>query len=98
MRLGCTSLLALSIGCGNVSSSNSTDALASTDTPLLDAMPICDPVGAFGPPMPVMGLEIAGLAEGVPRLSADELTLYFQGAFGSDPPHLYVTHRSALTA
>jgi hypothetical protein len=99
MRTVWAYVLATSIGCGNVKSPNAIDASMSGDAPT-EAAHVCDPTARFGAPVPVMGLALTGISEGGPRLSADELTLYFHGGSSGDPNvvlDLYVAHRSALT-
>lgn len=85
MKLGCVFLLPITMGCGQVRSSP--DAGAS-----LDVSPRCDPSARFGAPVQLPGL--AMVDGGYPRLSADELTIYFHTY---SPGKLWSAHRSALT-
>lgn len=61
--------LSLALGCGSVASAR--DAM-----PAPDAKPVCDPDGAFDPPVLQQGFG-TGAAEAAARLSPDELTMYF---------------------
>lgn len=56
----------------------------------------CDSMAKFAEPTLVAGLGRAGFNEGVPRLSPDELTIYFSGGLPSTLSDLYVAHRSSL--
>jgi hypothetical protein len=92
-------ILTALVGCGSVKSSSSFDAA----TPPIDGATTppdaatCDPGARFGPLNPVPGLELPGVTESFPRLSADELTIYFDGATPGSVPHLYAAHRISLT-
>lgn len=92
-RLG---LLLAAAGCGSVASSPPDAPPA--DAPTGDAARTCDPLAPFGTPVLVPGLTIAGLSEGFPQLSPDELTIYFDGTKSGEPPHLYTAHRASRTA
>jgi len=91
MRIGCVFLLQITAGCGTVSSSS--DARTSpTDTSV--AVPrMCDPTTKFSEPVPIP--ELAMVNAGAPRLSSDELTIYFH-AYGGQVD-LWSAHRSSLT-
>ena len=54
-----------------------------SDAAVPDAKTVCDPSGPFDAPVPLTGFATAG-SEGVPRLTPDELELYFNGVLGSD--------------
>jgi hypothetical protein len=54
---------------------------------------MCDPTAKFGAPVPIS--ELAMVNAGAPRLSGDELTIYFH-AYG-DQVDLWSTHRKSLT-
>jgi len=58
----------------------------------------CDPASAFSAPMPVMGLEATGLTPQAPRLSSDELTIYFAGNPAGQDAQLYAAVRTSRTA
>lgn len=59
---------------------------------------MCSSAAKFGTPVPVPELATTALIEGAPRLSTDELTLYFSGHVQSNIDwNLYATHRSSLT-
>jgi hypothetical protein len=87
MTVGCAVLLSSALGCGAVTFSP--DARASpTDTPRM-----CDPTAKFSAPVPIP--ELAMVNAGAPRLSSDELTIYFH-AYG-DQIDLWSAHRNSLT-
>lgn len=85
--------LALStmINCGGVSASSAPAPDASKSLPL-DARSMCDPITKFNPPVALSGLEM--IDGGTPRLSTDELTIYF---FTGNPGDLWLSHRDTLT-
>jgi Tol biopolymer transport system component len=57
----------------------------------------CDDLAPFGPPTPIAGLSTAGI-EDTPRLSDDELTVYFDGRLGTDANlNIYVAKRGRVT-
>jgi len=81
--------LLASIGCGS-------------DAPAIDASPAavaCDPAARFGPPVPIQGLATKERHETFPRLSADELTIYFASAtlVNDSDYDLYLAKRASLT-
>ena len=90
---------ALAAGCGNVTMSAADAPPGATDGPgAADARPpdgptSCDPTHAFGTPVPLQGLVVAGRTLSAPRLSADELTAYVTDYTGSTWD-LYVAQRS----
>lgn len=89
--LGYALLWSIALGCGQVSSSP--DARTSSpDTPIAPPR-ICDPTAKFGQPVPIP--ELATIDAGAPRLSADELTIYFH-AYGGQVD-LWSAHRNSLT-
>src|SRR5262245_35691044 len=65
----------------------------------LDATSPCDPVARFGAPVPIAGLARPDRRERFPRLSSDELELYFSSApaTGGDED-LYVVRRTSRLA
>jgi hypothetical protein len=86
-------------GCGSVSS------LQDAAPPVVDAAPIdggpamatCDPLAPFGAPVALAGLEGSGLDKLAPRISADELDVYFGGKLtGGTDFDLYTAHRTGL--
>lgn len=78
--------LGLALGCGSVASPGARDA-----------MPVCDPDGAFDPPvlMPGFGTSVA---EAAAHLSTDELTMYFAATYagGLGAFDLYTAKRSRI--
>lgn len=90
MRIGCVFMLSITADCGAVSTSP--DArISSADSPV--AVPrMCDPLAKFGAPVPFP--ELAMVNAGAPRLSNDELTMYFH-AYG-DQVDLWSAQRNSL--
>ena len=94
MRITTTyAFLVLLLSCGNVdpSTNASMPADGHVSRPV-DAQQSCDPMAKFDTPIPVPGLEM--IDGGPPRLSPDELTIYF---FTGAPTDLWTARRSALT-
>lgn len=85
MKMGCMFLLPVAVGCGEVG------AVRDAQAPPIDVPPGCDPTARFGPPAPLPGLEMVEV--NMPRLSADELTIYFF----TSPGKLWSAHRAART-
>lgn len=80
------------VSCGEIGSQAAHPDASATSS--ADAMQTCDPTARFDAPRPIPGLEING---GTPRLSCDELTIYF---FTGNPSHandadLWLAHRSS---
>lgn len=99
MPLRVTCVVLGAIGCGSVTASNPTeprDAMASDAS--VDATVICDPMAPFKAPVAVPGVATDATVELAPRLSADELTIYFWGEPQSNPDsNIYVAHRAKRT-
>jgi len=67
---------------------------AAIDTMDGDSPPQCSPTATFGAPSPILGIALT--SDSVPRLSADELTIYFSAAATPNGmSDLYVARRSA---
>jgi len=82
MALGSALVLSNMVGCGEVGSSSGTP----------DAMPrMCAPTAKFGSPVEIS--ELRTVDGHTPRLSADELTIYFYTV----PQDLWSAHRRAVT-
>jgi hypothetical protein len=75
-------------GCGSVGAKPSADGTL--------APPVCDPLGQFGDPQPIVIPSTAGMKKHTARLSPDELTLYFDGTLPGGDANLYVTTRASL--
>src|SRR4051812_9258891 len=75
------------LGCGKVTSS----------TPDAPASLTCDPLGKFGAPKPVVGLELPGSPADA-TLSADELALYLTRNTAAGDRDMYVASRPEITA
>lgn len=60
------------------------DVAADVPDDVVDAGPACDPNKAFGSPVEITELSNVGLYMGLPRLTHDELTIYFDAAEGPD--------------
>lgn len=72
------------------------DARSDADPAQRDASAACDPTGMFDAPVPLTGFATAA-NEGVPRLTGDELELYFNGQFGTATNQdIYRAQRSSL--
>src|SRR5215510_9274688 len=89
--MGYALLLWSALGCGQVGSSP--DARRSPADTSVAGPQMCDPFAKFGAPVPIA--ELATVNAGAPRLSSDELTIYFH-AYG-DQVDLWSTHRPSLT-
>src|ERR1044071_8360397 len=90
MRMQVVMLVSFSAGCGSIEAKQS-------DAGIPNEGSMCDPTGAFDAPMPLAGINTAG-DEGVPRLSADELELYFSGKpVGTASYNLYMAQRSSAS-
>lgn len=90
MRTQIAMLVWVLAGCGNVGTTRSDPAVP-------DASSICDPTGTFDKPVPLTGLNTAG-NEGVPRLTTDEIELYFSGNLtGAPEANIYRAQRSATS-
>ena len=87
MRMGCALLVPITVGCGAVSSS------PDAGTSPADVPRMCDPTAKFGAPVPLP--ELAKVNAGAPRLSSDELTIYFHADGGQ--VDLWSAHRTSLT-
>lgn len=81
MKIGYALCLLTAVGCG--------DVIVVRVTP--DASRVCDPREQFGPPVTLSGLE--EIEGSNPRLSVDELTVYFHTSSGE----LRSAHRAART-
>jgi hypothetical protein len=72
--------------------------LGEGDAGLTPATPRCDPAAAFGTIAQLLGLAMPNILEGryPPRLSDDELTIYFTGldTKDSNTTKLYIAHRN----
>jgi hypothetical protein len=105
--VGFVALATLALGCSGTSSGDAdaggdtpsaADADAAPDTDVVrDAAAVCDPKALFGAPVPLESLNTAA-KEGGPRLTADELTMYFSRADTGSQSRLFVAHRSNATA
>jgi len=82
-------------GCGNVGSKQSDAGAPAADATPPDASTVCDPTGTFDPAVPVAGLN-TGLTERLPRLTADELELYFDDNAGGTDVNIYRAQRSGI--
>jgi len=82
MRIRIELLACALSGCGSVGSkqidANMPVDSSQPDTGLPDAAAICDPPSKFDAPIPLVGFNTTKF-EGVPRLSPDELDLYYGG-------------------
>jgi hypothetical protein len=58
----------------------------------------CDLGAPFGVPVPIAGAINTAAKEGGPRLTADELTMYFSRAVAGATSSLFIAHRSSATA
>lgn len=58
----------------------------------------CDALATFGARTPLVIGGMTGIVARSPRLSADELTVYFNGHVGTGDENIYVATRPALTA
>jgi len=96
MMLRVTCVVLGVIGCGSVTASPKSDAGGSDAVPG-DATTTCDPMAPFGTPVAVPGVATDALVELAPRLSPDELTIYFWGQQGTSDTNVYVAHRAKLT-
>jgi Tol biopolymer transport system component len=76
-------------GCGEVEAKQS-------DAGMRDASSICDPAGTFDAPVPLTGFNTAN-AETTPRLTADELELYFHDNQRTTNVNLYWAQRSTIS-
>lgn len=77
-------------GCGDVRSLQS-------DASVPDASSICDPTGRFDAPVALTGFNTMA-TEGVPRLTTDELELYFSGNLVGGPDgNIYKAQRSTTS-
>lgn len=86
-------------GCGSVTARSGVDAAPGSDGtsgPPTDAIAACDPLAPFGAPRPIVIPSTAGMLKHRPRLSPDELTLYFSGRMPGQDDNLYVTTRASL--
>jgi|SRR4051794_12660255 len=92
-------VVAVLVGCGQVQAPITIDAPSdgAPDVPPADAALMCDPMAKFDVPVPILGLPMPGVAaEHAPRLSQDELTIYFSGLLsGGTDVNLYVAHRKS---
>jgi Tol biopolymer transport system component len=75
---------------------------AAGDAGAAEGASACDPAKPFGVPTPVQGMGVNTAAnEGTPRLSADQLNLYFWSDRGGDAApyltHIYVATRARAT-
>lgn len=93
MRLAWSCWSVFSLGCGAVNPSGAVDAAAPGDAAPSDAPALCDPTARFGAPTLVAGLSGIGLAYVGPRLSADELTVYFASNLPSSDANIYTATR-----
>jgi hypothetical protein len=97
-RLSCVVCVAGLAGCdfprpADVGGDASPSGDAANATMDGNSLAACNPTAKFGAPMSIPGI---ALASGyLPRLSFDELTIYFSAAAG-DSSDLYVAHRDAL--
>jgi WD40-like Beta Propeller Repeat len=86
-------------GCGSVRATPGGDAApggdATSGTPT-DASVACDPLAPFGAPRALVIPSTTGMLKHRPRLSPDELTLYFSGNMPGQDADLYVTTRASL--
>ena len=96
--------LATSIACGRIMApivdaddgAIAVDAAITADSQPIDAPSRCNPGGAFGAPVPILKITGALSSESIPRLTADELTLYFQAMSSSGNYDLYRASRNSL--
>jgi hypothetical protein len=90
MRLTCVCVFGWSIGCGSVDSLKPIDASIDAQTAIdaLDASSICSPSAKFGAPVPLVVPDTTGMELQCPRLTADELTIYFGGRVAPGNLHL----------
>lgn len=90
MRMQVMMLVSFWAGCGSIDAKQS-------DAGIPDESSMCDPTGTFDAPVPLSGFNTAG-DEGAPRLSADELELYFSGRpVGMANYNLYTARRSSAS-
>jgi hypothetical protein len=85
------------ISCGKVMSSSTYDAASHDDAGVVDAASGCDPGAKFSPQAPLLKLAATFTSEGSPRLSADELTLYFHAISPTGNSDLYTASRSSTS-
>ena len=85
--------LGLTLGCGSVAGSGGHDAGSGAR----DAVPVCDPDGAFEPPVLMQGFGTS-VSEAAAHLSPDELTMYFAATYagGLGAFDLYTANRSRI--
>jgi len=79
--------------CGNVGGEKPLDATA----PAADARAMCDPMGAFDPPVPLAGFNTAGNEE-VPRFTADEREMYFDFSSNQGTPNRNIVRSERTTS
>ena len=82
-------------GCGSVRGSDPSPTDASSSDGQVGAHR-CDPRAPFGPLITVPITAPAGMTIGYPRLSPDELTLYFAGSISGSDFDLYTAVRGSL--
>jgi hypothetical protein len=80
----------------NIGGSDASVDTMPVDAPDADGPTRCDPKSRFGTPVPIPELATTGFAEVGPRLSPDELTVYFYGITATSTD-IYVAHRNAVT-
>jgi Tol biopolymer transport system component len=96
MRTQLAMLVSVLAACGNVGTQQQSDASVPFDSAKPDASSICDPTGMFDAPVPLPGVNTAS-TEGVSRLTADELELYFSvNQVGMDA-NIYSAQRSTIS-
>ena len=90
------------VACGNVQSASPDARVVPQDTAVQNAT--CSTSTRFGAPVPVAGLSDPSLDESTPRLSPDELTVYFTlrvptptGTSPVGPADLYTGHRATTS-
>lgn len=91
MRLRIVMLMLALAGCGSVRDKESDASVPDVSRP--SGSSICNPTGTFDPPMSLTGFNTA-THESLPRLTADELELYFSGDPGTGDSTVYRAQRS----
>lgn len=91
MRTWISVLVWALFGCGTVSGKQS-DAGMPFDS-AQDASSVCDQIGTFDAPVPLTRFNMENSA-GTPRLTADELELYFSASLGTADADIYRAQRS----
>jgi hypothetical protein len=82
----------------NVGGSDAAVDATPVDAAVTDGPTRCDPKSRFGTPVPIPELATTGFAEVGPRLSPDELTVYFYGyELDGEGTNVYTAQRNTVT-